>query len=358
MLSLDSVTTPLDTAALPSISVKSTTMDGLSQSGLLSRVRGVKVLVVGDLMLDIYRVGLATRISPEAPVPVLLNPVTEFRLGGAAAVGAMCAALGAEVCVLGVVGDDSHGAEILRLLNEASVQFIGEVSASRVTTAKERICGVSGGRHRQQLGRIDCEDGSALPPELVRNLCETLAGISVDPPDVVLVSDYAKGVVSHSVATVCRDLCGLVIADPARGGDWDKYQYYSCLVPNREEAVGKSAAEIRRSLKLQAAIVKLDQDGCEVDIAESNGRPRPLAARCRVVHDVTGAGDQFLAVLGCVKGIGGSWYEAAELANAAAGLQVERHGCVPIMLDELIAATLPALATGELRVSNCLERIA
>ncbi len=305
---------------------------------LLERLTGVKVLVVGDVMLDVYRVGLATRISPEAPVPVLLNPTTEYRLGGAAAVAAMCAALGAEVCLVGVIGADTSGQDVLEKLDEAGVQFIGEVCSTRVTTTKERICGVSGGRHRQQLGRIDCEDDSPLPKEMMLTLCETISGTAGDPPDVVLVSDYAKGVVSYEVTTACHDVCGLSIADPPRHGEWNKYQYFGCVVPNREEAAGQSAGQIRRSLRTQAAIVKLDQEGCELDAGDVGGQSVRLEARARAVHDVTGAGDQFLAVLGCVKALGCSWREAAELATIAAGLQVERHGCLPVGLDEFSLA--------------------
>ncbi len=313
-------------------------MFNMSQLEIIRRMRGVKVLVVGDVMLDVYRIGLATRISPEAPVPVLLNPTTEYRLGGAAAVAAMCAALGAEVCLVGVVGADASGREVLKQLDEAGVQFIGEACSMRVTTTKERICGVSGGRHRQQLGRIDCEDDGPLSKDVLLKLCNTISGIAGDPPDVVLVSDYAKGVVSSEVATACHDLCGLTIADPPRGGDWNKYEYFGCVVPNREEAGGQSAGQIRRALCTQAAIVKLDQEGCELDAGDLNGHSLTLVARSRAVHDVTGAGDQFLAVLGCVKALGRSWRDAAELANIAAGLQVERHGCVPVTLEEFSIA--------------------
>lgn len=311
-------------------------MDHRTQFELLNRLRGVRVLVVGDVMLDHYRVGQATRISPEAPVPVLLNPCDEFRLGGAGAVAAMCAALRADVRLAGIIGEDSGGRQVSRLLDEAGVRFLGEQSAQRVTTTKERICGVSGGRHRQQLGRIDCEDDGPLPRDCMYSLCRTIDGLAADPPDVVLVTDYAKGVVSPEVAEVCHELCDLSIADPPRAGDWLKYQYFGCIVPNREEAGERSAEQIRSTLRTRAAIVKLDQDGCRLNSAERSGATVTIAAKARAVHDVTGAGDQFLAVLGCVKAIGGSWLEAAELANLAAGLQVERLGCVPVTIDELM----------------------
>jgi rfaE bifunctional protein kinase chain/domain len=296
----------------------------------------LKVLVVGDIMLDHYRIGEATRISPEAPVPVLLNPRDEFRLGGAAAVASMCAALGAEVVIIGMVGSDRNGERVLHLLDEANVVFSGMVVANCVTTTKERICGIASGRHRQQLGRIDCEQSSPLPLDTLQALRESIDGMAGDPPSVLLVADYAKGVVSPDIALACRKACSLAIADPPRGSDWSKFNQYGCIVPNREEAGRKSARQIRTALHTHAAIVKLDQQGCELDADEPHLPVNAISAKPLMVHDVTGVGDQFLAVLGCIRASGVSWLQAAELANVAAGLQVERHGCVPVTIQELI----------------------
>lgn len=295
-----------------------------------------KVLVVGDIILDHYRIAEASRISPEAPVPVLLNPRAEFRLGGAAAVAAMCAALGAEVVLIGTIGNDPSGQQVKELLIESGIIFAGVVTPGRVTTTKERICGVASGRHRQQLVRVDCEDERPLPDEAHDVLCETLQGIGKDPPDVLLVADYAKGVVTRDIAALCRAACNLTIADPPRAGSWRKYRQFGCIVPNREEAGGRTVHQIRSYLNTQAAIVKLDQDGCEVDDGELHSGIVGIPARTRSVHDVTGAGDQFVAVLGCARSCGNSWIEAARLANVAAGMQVERHGCIPVTLDQLL----------------------
>ncbi len=308
----------------------------MDQLLLLNRLRGVRVLVVGDVMLDHYRIGEATRISPEAPVPVLLNPRDEYRLGGAAAVAAMCAALGAETRLVGVVGLDRGGEIVRGLVEEHGVgAMLFSAPFPRPTTVKERICGVASGRHRQQLGRIDTECSSPISVGLERAIVDVMR--TLDLPDVILIADYAKGVLTAGVARACLELGCVVIVDPPRDGDWDKYRGVACVVPNRQEAGGGEAVEIRQRCQSNAAVVKLDEEGCQVAWGDEggDGHVRRIAARPRAVHDVTGAGDNFLAVLGCAKATGLSWPVAAELANLAAGLQVERLGCVPVTLDEL-----------------------
>ena len=300
---------------------------------ILDRVGNIRVLVVGDMMLDHYRVGDATRISPEAPVPVLLNPRSEYRLGGAAAVAAMCAVLGAETVIVGVLGPERSGERVQQMLTELGVCCRAVVDPDRVTTTKERICGVASGRHRQQLGRVDSETTSPLRDDLSQRLAEVISATAGDPPNVILVADYAKGVMTAAVARACQDTGALVIVDPPRNGHWEKYAHVGCIIPNREEAAGRTAAEIQTELNSLVAVVKLDQEGCE--LFEIHGELHRIRAKPRFVHDVTGAGDQFLAVLGCIVAAGGGWQVAAEIATVAAGLQVERHGCVPVTPQDI-----------------------
>ncbi len=303
---------------------------------LLERLSNAKILVVGDVMLDHYRIAEATRISPEAPVPVLLNARDEYRLGGAAAVAAMCAALGAETRLVGVVGLDRSGETVRELVEKSGVKsLLLSAPYPRPTTVKERICGVASGRHRQQLARLDTECTTAIPASLEGAIANLIR--SMDPPDVILIADYAKGVLTPAVARVCVGAGCMTIVDPPREGDWGSYRGVTCLVPNRQEAAGCEAGEIRDRCQSAAAVVKLDEEGCQVswDTDVGDRCQRRLPARARAVHDVTGAGDNFLAVLGCARASGWAWPVAAELANLAAGLQVERHGCVPVSLDEL-----------------------
>lgn len=306
----------------------------MAQSKLIDRLAGMspRILVVGDIMLDHNRIAAATRISPEAPVPVLLNPRSEFRLGGAGAVAAMCAALGAEVCLSGIVGDDPPGRRVLALLDGCGVRFTGSVSSMRITTTKERIIGVASGRHQQQLGRVDCEQTEPLEPAQVQQLVRSFPLQN----DIILVADYDKGV---CVPDILQDLVrrdARVLVDPPRQADWLKYRGCAAIVPNRDEATGMSPAAMISDLKLRAVIVKQDQDGAV--LYERGQPPWSIAAHVRRVHDVTGAGDQFLAVLGLWLAHDAGWREAVTWANCAAGLQVERQGCVPVTFQELCDA--------------------
>lgn len=295
-----------------------------------------KILVVGDIMLDHYRIGAATRISPEAPVPVLLNPTDEYRLGGAGAVAAMCAALGAEVALMGAVGHDHSARKVGWLLEQAGVTFAGVAIPHRTTTTKERICGVASGRHRQQLGRIDFEDATPLPGGPARDLAALIESLKEDPPAVIIIADYAKGVCVDKIVQACRDTGRPVFVDPPKGFEAPRYYGVTCIVPNREEAAGKNPRDICRQLQTEAAVVKLDQDGCEYFTREF--ATRSIKSAVRAVHDVTGAGDQFISVLAWARAAYVDWPDAAQLANTAAGLQVERHGCVPVTLEELQTA--------------------
>lgn len=297
-----------------------------------------RILVIGDVMLDIYRIGNATRISPEAPVPVLLNPREEQRPGGAAAVASMCAALGAEVVLLSVTGKDRYGEILDEILESQGVTCLLLADSGRPTTVKERICGVSGGKHRQQLGRVDYESTEPIPPDISGKMAELITQICERPPDAIIISDYGKGVCVDQLALACREInqatgCP-VFLDPPKGCDWPKYYGVTCAVPNREEAGDKCARDLCRQLQSEAAVVKLDSDGCEL-FQRHPDETWSIHARNRIVHDVTGAGDQFIAALACSRAEGLDWEHATRIANTAAGLQVERHGCVPVTIAEL-----------------------
>lgn len=305
------------------------------QSEVLSRITGLKVLVVGDAILDVYTIADAVRISPEAPVPILVNPRTEYRPGGAAAVAMMCSALGAETVLLGVTGNDRDGQHLTNLLEAFGVgcYLIGD--ETRPTTRKERICAIASGRHRQQLARLDTESTTPICADLSHRIAGMIRGM--DGIDLLLVADYDKGLMMADVAMACVETVPCIVDPPRPNGanrDWHKYAGATCLVPNREEAGCWYARGLWTQLNLDAAVVKQDSDGCILSTREED-QYHHIPAKARAVHDVTGAGDQFLAVLGCAKAAGASWREAAELANTAAGLQVERHGCVPVNLFEI-----------------------
>jgi len=328
-------------------------------AALLKSGKRPAVLVVGDVMLDRYVWGDVDRISFEAPIPVLRVDRREERLGGAGSVVAILAALEADVALAAVVGDDLEGRSVRQLLEGCGAATDCLLAADRrQTTVKERLLGRTHSRHPQQMIRVDRETSQPIDPPLAEAL---LASVSrkLDGVDVVLVSDYAKGVCEGEL------IAGLigeasrrgvpVVVDPARRADYGCYAGCTAVVPNRVEAgtaiggtittpsEGLDAARRLLGLNIQSAVVKLDRDG--IAWADATGRARWFPVRAREVYDITGAGDAVLSALGWALGLGCDWPEAIELANLAGGVEVERLGVAPItradLLDEL-ARTQPS----------------
>jgi D-beta-D-heptose 7-phosphate kinase/D-beta-D-heptose 1-phosphate adenosyltransferase len=318
---------------------------------LVLRLGQPRVLVVGDVMLDRYVWGDATRISQEAPVILLQADHREERLGGASSVACMLRALGARVLLAGVVGSDADGQRLRRMVQELGVDDEALVSdPGRPTTVKERYIGRAQHRHPQQMIRVDYEVRTALSSSCERHFLDVLAR-QVRTADIVLVSDYDKGVCTLAVMTslVARArACGLrTLADPIRGGDYGKYHGCSAITPNRLEAglaTGRSlattaealeaAAALRERLDLEAAVVTLDRDG--MALAHADGRRAVLPTRPRQVYDITGAGDMVMAVLGMALAAGADWEPAIRLANVAGGLEVEKIGVATVTRDEVL----------------------
>lgn len=305
--------------------------------------RKPSILVIGDAMLDHYRIGEASRLSPEAPVPVLLNARDEYRLGGAAAVAAMCATLGADTGLFSVTGNDEAGKLLHSLLLTSGVAPLLVVDPDRPTTRKERICAVASGKHRQQLGRIDTESTHPIPPDMANGLASMIRESAEEDGDwdAIIIADYAKGVCQRKVIRSALDGRSPVFVDPPKGYDWSNYYHAECLTPNREEARGQTAADIVRQFGTQAAVVKVDQDGCHLAYRSEAWLDPPVSrsipARVRSVNDVTACGDQFLATLAFCRSVNLDWHKSAIYANAAAGLQAERLGAIPITFEELAA---------------------
>lgn len=319
---------------------------------LVHRLGAPRVLVVGDVMLDRYVWGDAERISQEAPVVLLRADRREERLGGASSVATLLRALGAEVELVGVVGDDADGGRTWRILADLDVNADGLVAdPARPTTVKERYIGRAQARHPQQMIRVDFESREPVSGDVERKLRGAVEA-AVRRADVVLVSDYDKGVCTPGLlaATVAAaNARGVkVVADPTRGGDYAKYAGCSAVTPNRLEAglatgrtisstadALRSAAELRDRLGLEAGIVTLDKDG--MALAHRDGRSAIFPTRPRHVYDITGAGDMVMAALGLALAAGADYDPAIRLANAAGGLEVERIGVVPVTRDELLA---------------------
>jgi D-beta-D-heptose 7-phosphate kinase/D-beta-D-heptose 1-phosphate adenosyltransferase len=308
----------------------------------LERYSSLTVWVVGDLMLDEYVMGAVDRVSPEAPVPVVRVRETEHRLGGAANVARQVAALGARVSLAGTIGTDAAGDDLLRLCVNCGIDTRGVVRvAQRGTTRKLRVLG-----HSQQLLRMDWEDSSPCDASVCAQL---LAALGAEAPDAVILSDYAKGVLTPQIITAITQRAGKapVVVDP-KSRDFTRYRGATTVTPNlREletasgrsldptdtEAVAAAARPLLSAAGLSSMVVTLSEHGMLV--VPADGASIAVPASRREVFDVTGAGDTAIAVLTLSLAAGTSLAAAARLANAAAGVSVGQVGAVAVDADSI-----------------------
>ena len=299
-----------------------------------------RILVVGDVMLDRYWFGEVSRISPEAPVPVVKVDRVEERPGGAGNVARNCAALGARVALLSVVGGDEGGRTLARLMTDAGIECSLHEDAQLSTTVKLRVIG-----RQQQLLRIDFEnspDHEVLQAKLA-DFETRLADC-----DVVILSDYGKGGLTHIRHMIDRARAAgkPVLVDP-KGDDYARYSGATLLTPNRSEmrqVVGRwqddaelaaKAAALRESLKLEALLVTRSEEGMTL-FSAGGAAHEPAVAR--EVYDVSGAGDTVIATLAVMLAGGMPLRQAMRQANLAAGVVVGKLGAATCSLQELRAA--------------------
>lgn len=297
------------------------------------------VLVVGDVMLDRYWFGDVSRISPEAPVPVVHVQRTEERPGGAANVARNIVSLGGKATLLSVVGDDEAGRSLAALLEKEHVVTLFHKDAQLPTTVKLRVIG-----RQQQLLRIDFE----TPPS--REVLEDKLGdfeSLVDGVDAVILSDYGKGGLTHvsKMIDAARRHRKRILVDP-KGDDYSKYRGATLLTPNRgefREYAGrwKSEAELagkadtlRRELDIDALLVTRSEEG--MTLFTSDGASHE-PTRAREVFDVSGAGDTVIATMGLMLAAGTSMIDAMHIANLAAGIVVGKLGTATVSREEMLA---------------------
>jgi len=290
---------------------------------------GIRVLVVGDVMLDRYWHGDVTRISQEAPVPVVAVTRVEERAGGAANVAMNCAALGAKVMLASVIGDDDAGRKLGELVGNADrVQPYFDVDPAMQTTVKLRVLG-----QRQQMIRMDFED-AAPANKVVSNMMRNLPDLVKDC-DIVIASDYAKGVLGwvQDLIQMAKAFGKPVFVDP-KGKSWAKYAGAELVKPNSQEFA--SLSNLRDLHQIGAMLLTEGADGMTLEI--NGGDAHHQAAYKRDVADVTGAGDTVMAVVACMRAAGRPWPKAMNLASKAAGIVVGRLGTAAITRQELIDA--------------------
>lgn len=320
---------------------------------LARRFRGLRIGVFGDLMLDELVRGEATRISPEAPVPVVLmrDPGhREIFPGGAGNVAANVAALGGKPVVFGAVGDDEAGRRLKTLLADREIDAAGLVSEpGRVTPHKTRIVA-----HQHQLVRVDVEQPRPISAQSARLLARRFARRAAEI-DALIISDYLKGSVTTELAgeisTAARQRGIPVLVDP-KPEHPETCEGATVATPNLHEAelmarttlrdpeARQSAApSLRATLGCSALVITRGGDG--MTLVDPDGAVREIPSFPRPVYDVTGAGDTVIAVMALALAAGASLPDAASLANVAGGCVVLKFGTAVIAIDELIAA-LPA----------------
>ncbi len=304
-----------------------------------------RILVVGDLMLDRYVWGDVGRISPEAPVPVLRVEREENKLGGSGSVIANLVCLGAEVSCCGVVGDDYHGGLVLTELERLGVGAEGVFTApGRPTGVKTRVIA-----RVQHVVRIDNEDTAPLDDDFEDQVMAFLADI-MPTQDLVIVSDYNKGLVSERLAReviiLARRHDKDILVD-TKCDDAAKFAGATTITPNRREAerltgtpldtrenMQQAAHQLMIDLDLDFATVTLDRDGMALCTGESF---EIFPTHPVEVYDTTGAGDMALSIMGFVLAGGYSVEDALQLANIACGIEISRVGVSPVTREEIIA---------------------
>ncbi len=309
------------------------------EQDIFSKFSKVKILVIGDVMLDRYWWGSVDRISPEAPVPVVRLNSADTAAGGAANVAANIAGLGAEPLLSGIIGDDREGEELKNSLNARGIspQYL-QVVEGRPTTVKTRVVA-----HSHHVVRIDSEDTNEITPESSAKIWQELEPL-IENADVVVFSDYAKGMLSDLILARVTECCvnnsKPLLVDP-KGRDYRKYWGATLLTPNRSEAIHaagvedmeEAAEKLINDVKLESLIITQGEDG--MTLYKKNEAPVNFPALARKVYDVTGAGDTVIATLAVALGAGCELAAAVRLANIAAGLVVEEVGTTVIDLARL-----------------------
>ena len=314
---------------------------------LLEAMRGRRVVVVGDVMLDAFLWGRVARVSPEAPVPIVEIQKETFHAGGAANVAANVRSLGGSVSLAGVVGQDSAGARLREELQAAGIQAsLAASDSGRPTTLKTRILA-----HHQQVVRADREEAGEIPRGLEADLLRRIA-LDLEGAAALVVSDYDKGVVTRRVMRALRAAARKsklpLLVDP-KVPHFGLYHGVSLVTPNQLEAESATGIRIRSQADVEAAgarimsrlrcgAVLITRGEHGMSLFERGSRPNHLPAAAREVFDVTGAGDTVIATLALAVAAGATLVEAAALANLAAGVVVAKLGTATASPEAILSA--------------------
>ena len=317
----------------------------------ISKFEECKILVVGDLMIDEYLWGSVERISPEAPVQVVSVENQEYTPGGSGNVVNNLVALGAKVFAVGVIGTGREGKLLLQKLKKNGVDTKGIIQEEeRHTTRKTRIIAAN-----QHVLRIDRETKKEITNSTFQAIAE-FTGKIMPEVDIVLISDYGKGLVTKAMLSglvaLAKKHKKITIADP-KGLDFKKYSGVSIITPNKKEAalamgveifnessLYRTGEKILESIEIDRLLITCGKEG--MVLFERNKKPYRISAVARQVYDVSGAGDTVLSVLGLTIASGLSFKEGIEIANTAAGIVVGKVGTATVSKKEILDALQPA----------------
>lgn len=311
---------------------------------IVSNFSHKKILVIGDLILDRHIFGNVNRISPEAPVPVVWAKSEKFRAGGAANVGVNLIDLGAKATLSGLIGQDNFGKQLHSLLSKKklNMNFIFK-DKKRRTTLKTRIIA-----HHQQVVRVDWESTNDFSKKLVRTILDKLKN-NLNKFDAIILEDYGKGMINPFLVKELVSFCAkndkIITVDPKE----DHFQYYqgvTALTPNLSEAqiaagikakdnkdIQNIGQKILKDLKPKMLLLTLGEDGM---LLFEKDKKKHIPTAALEVYDVTGAGDTVISVFTLALSAGASGYEAAQIANLAAGSVVGKLGAATTNQKELI----------------------
>ena len=313
-----------------------------SVSELINGFSRLKVLIIGDLMIDSYTWGRVSRISPEAPVPVVNVIRRESRLGGAGNVVLNIASLGATAVICSVIGDDAPGRELQKIILDSNLSIEGLiVEPGRMTTVKERIIAGS-----QQVVRVDSETENSISLSSQQALLAHIKD-SMSDVDVIIFEDYDKGVLHaeliQSVISMAKENNIPTVVDPKRK-NFFAYQGATLFKPNLHELrdglglmptdfdadhLAETVRKFKVSQEFTGVFVTLSERGVYIDFENDQ---HLIPAHIRQISDVSGAGDTVISIAACVLALGGSTEQIASLANLGGGLVCESLGVVPIDL--------------------------
>ena len=311
-------------------------------SELMNGFSRLKVLIIGDLMIDSYTWGKVSRISPEAPVPVVNVIRRESRLGGSGNVVLNIASLGARAVICSVIGDDAPGRELQKIILDSNLSIEGLiVEPGRMTTVKERIIAGS-----QQVVRVDSETENSISLSSQQALLAQIKD-SMSDVDVIIFEDYDKGVLNEvliqSVISLAKENNIPTVVDPKRK-NFFAYKGATLFKPNLHELrdglglmptdfdadhLAETVRKFKDSQEFTGVFVTLSERGVYIDFENDQ---QLIPAHIRQISDVSGAGDTVISIAACVLALGGSMEQIAALANLGGGLVCESLGVVPINL--------------------------